>query len=116
MTIYGIGAPGDSMLVEGSRNLSEIYLPFNLDSEETRFIVRNDTSGMEDIITFRYKMEPWFVSASCGVIYVFDIEDISSTGNLIDSVVCPDMRIDNRPGANIQIHFRNPDGETEVSQ
>lgn len=105
-TVYGIGAPGDSLLADGERNLSEICLPFNLDADESRFVVRDDRSGIADTIAFRYTKDPWFESASCGVVYIYNVESVSHTSHMIDSVKCKDMRIDNMPGAPISVYFR----------
>ena len=105
-SVYGIGAPGDSLLADGERNLDEIYLPFNLDADEGRFVVRDDRGGIADTITFRYTKDPWFESASCGVVYIYNVESVSHTSHMIDSVVCKDMRIDNMPGAPISVYFR----------
>lgn len=113
LTIYGDGAPGDSLLSDGKTTINQVYLPFNLDSDESQFVVTDDTSGVSDRITFRYDKHPRFESAACGVIYIFDIREIETTHNLIDSVTCPAMRIDNTPGANIHIYFRPGVGEKE---
>ena len=107
LEIRGIGAPGDSILSEGTERKSEIYLPFRIDSDSTVYSF-DYTGGVKasSIVTFIYSRTPRFVSAECGVSYVFDIRKIECKGNLIDSVTCPQGFIDNAPGVNLRIYLR----------
>lgn len=120
LTIAGIGAPGDSLIIDNGRNISEAYLPFRIDSGKSSFeILYNFTAGnnggvpLGDIVTFEYDVEPYFVSSACGAIYKYRVRNISTTHTYIDSVSCPGGVIDNTPGQNIRIYFRvqNPGEE-----
>ncbi len=111
LTIFGIGAPGDSILHDSVRSLSQSYLPFRIDQGETRYVIRY-LSGLlgiyriADTITFRYDIEPWFVSSACGAVYNYKIKDIQTTHNIIDSVTCPGNEITNANIENLKIYFR----------
>lgn len=119
--VYGVDAPGDSILHDGNSSLSQFYLPFRIDHDTTQYVFRYlmDSSGrldLRDTVTFVYTREPRFVSAACGVSYVFDIKEINNTGILIDSVVCPGMRITNAEGENIRIYYPISDSEESESK
>lgn len=101
--ILGIGAPGDAPLTEDNASFSDLYLPFRIDSDTTRYILRTPEAEHGDTVTFAYTRTPRLVSAPCGVSYLFTISSISWSGEAIDSVVCPQGYIDN--AATVSLHF-----------
>lgn len=114
LTVYGIEAPGDSLLADGKSSISSIYLPFRIDADTTRFVFRygeleEENHVQADTVTFVYGREPRFVSAACGVSYIYNIKEIEHTGLLIDSVKCVGMQITNANRENIQIYFHVED-------
>lgn len=115
LEVRGIGAPGDSILVEAGAPVSTVYLPFRIDSDTTlyAFTIRQGLLEISDTVTFNYTRSPRFVSHECGVSYLFDIKDITWTGQMIDSVVCKQGYIDNTPGINMEIYLRSGENETE---
>lgn len=115
LMVWGIGAPGDSVLLDTDQFIQNIYLPFRLDSDNTAYVVHYrmralDNDRYNDTIIFKYKSIPYFVSEACGAIYKYEINDINYTRHIIDSVACPNGVIDNKPGENIQIFFRVDEG------
>jgi len=111
VTIYGIGAPGDSLLHDSVRGLTRSYLPFQIDKGETQYVIRYHQKELSkfdlaDTITFRYDPVPFFVSSACGVIYDYRDVRIETTHWIIDSVTCPLGYIDNADIENIKIYFR----------
>ena len=111
LQVYGIGAPGDSILSAGTTNVSELYLPFRLDSDTTRYVFRYlhkelAAFNLRDTVTFIYTREPRFVSSACGVSYVFTIKDMEVKGEIIDSVTCPAGEVTNMATENLHIYFR----------
>lgn len=118
ISIYGVGAPGDSILQDSVRSLSQTYLPFRIDMETTTYVIRY-LSGLlgrnhiADTITFNYELKPWFVSSACGVIYDYKIKEIITTHYVIDSVTCPGGEITNANKENLRIYFRTGDNEEE---
>lgn len=109
LTVRGIGAPEDSILSQSSSPISELYLPFRIDSDTTEYIFTRNHEGIlrETLVRFIYSRTPRFVSAECGVSYIFGISDIQCSGNLIDSVVCPQGFIDNKNQENLKVYFSN---------
>lgn len=117
MEVYGIGAPGDSVLSTGSSSVSELYLPLRIDSDMTSYVFKfyldrsqEPPITVSDTVKFSYSAAPRFVSAACGVSYVYDIEDIRNTGHMIDSVVCVTPQVTNAAVENfrIYIHYEAP--------
>lgn len=111
ISIYGIGAPGDSVLHDSVSGLSESYLPFRIDQGETRYVIKYLSGllgrfGIADTITFRYDIQPWFVSSACGVVYYYNMDTIVTTHHVIDSVTCPEGKITNISSENLRIYFR----------
>lgn len=118
LEVYGIGAPGDSILYY-DETLSEAYLPFRLGANSTTYVlaylsflqngdnVDQDTSLVpHDTITFNYTPVPWFVSPACGAMYFFDMKSVDHTSFLIDSIYV-EPRITNENTANIKIFFKS---------
>ncbi len=103
LQIEGVGAPGDSLLIEPSSTISEFYIPFRIDTDRTVYRFTLEDRGLQSEVTFDYDRIPTFVSAECGVSYRYEIRDIVCSGTLIDSVTCPDGYIDNRAGVNLHI-------------
>lgn len=114
LTIYGIGAPGDSLLVN-KENLSRVTLPFRIGEEKTTYVfeyaVEENQPPLSDTLKFTYRSVPEFVSAACGAIYAFEDVSVTSTDWVIDSVSCPRTRIDNVERDYINIYF--PVSESE---
>lgn len=113
VSIYGVGVPGDSVLHDSVRGLSQTYLPFLIGEglKTTRYVIRYlqqplGRYGVTDTITFSYNSQPEFVSSACGVVYYFEDVDITTTHMLIDSVTCPKGIITNEAIENIRIYFR----------
>lgn len=111
ISILGIGAPGDSILQDSVRNLSQTYLPFRIDQESTTYAIlylagELGQLGIFDLITFNYEILPMFVSTACGTVYYYKMTSIDYTTNIIDSVTCPTGEITNANIENLKIYFR----------
>ena len=111
ISIIGIGAPGDSILQDSVRSLSETYLPFRIDQNSTTYAIYY-LAGLpgiyriHDDITFNYDIVPMFVSSACGTVYYYKMNSIIYTNNFIDSVKCPKGVITNENIENLKIYFR----------
>ena len=111
ISIYGIGAPGDSILLDSASNITEAYLPFRIEESSTTYVIKylqKDLSrlNIHDTITFTYDIIPFFVSSGCGAVYKYKVTDIRHSSFLIDSVSCPYGTIDNENIQNLRIFFR----------
>lgn len=111
ISVFGIGAPGDSVLVDSASNVGEFYLPFRIDKGETTYVIRYlqrviAETGTCDTISFTYDIKPMFVSSACGAVYYYENVRMGHTTHFIDSITCPGERITNANVPNIFIYFR----------
>lgn len=116
ITVYGIGAPGDSAIIDNSSAAQQVYLPFDVDASRSQFVIRynqKSLQGIADTITIKYESTPYFHSKDCGAFYVFDVTDYSVSHNLIDSIQVPQSRIDNTDTENIKIYFRTSEADEQ---
>ena len=114
--IYGVGAPGDSVLYP-TQTLSQAYLPFRIWEESTQYVfvynglVADSIAAQfpevvpRDTITFNYTPKEWFVSPACGAMYFYDMKSAEHTSYLIDSIAYNEV-ITNENITNIKIFFR----------
>lgn len=111
LDIYGIGAPGDSMLYSSGETLSNIYLPFRSSNESTSYVFHYTQEGLEDeanndTLTFHYTSAPYFASEECGAMLRYNITRFAYTRHLIDSIAITDSLITNVDNERIKIYFR----------
>ena len=108
--VYGINQPGDSILFNGKNRISQLYIPFRIDNDTTKYVIRylyKDLAALNlrDTLTFIYTRQPRLVSETCGVSYLFDIQKVANTNMLIDSVVYTKV-VSSKPIENFKIYFR----------
>lgn len=106
LTLYGLHAPGDSMLLNNASGVEEAYLPFRITEHSTTFVIDYIEPDVRDTVTFHYDPVPRFASSECGAVYDYRMESISHTSHILDSVTCPDGTITNAPGQNIRVYLR----------
>lgn len=107
--IYGVGAKGDSSLLDNI-SASLVYLPLRSDISSTSFCFRYlqkdlDFPELNDTLTLFYTSEPRFVSEECGAMYFYTVTDMAYTTHLIDSVSLLSPLIDNFDTERIKIFF-----------
>ena len=111
ISVFGVGAPNDSMLVRNGRGVKQVYMPFRINASTVQFCFRYEQKALNfpqlnDTLTINYDPVPYFASKECGVMYIFSIKDFSCTSHLIDSVAIPTMKITNVDRQTIEIYFR----------
>ncbi|WP_123845499.1 DUF6452 family protein [Chitinophaga lutea] len=82
-------------------------LQFQLDrvSDSARFFFQTDSTAAVDTITFRYRRQPHFVSAGCGVVMYFNLDTVFSTRRVIRSITIHQPAITTVNEKNITLHF-----------
>ena len=90
LTIFGIGAPGDSMLVKCNK-VSTVLLPLRPTTNITQFVIHYDQKilsdpSMNDTITFDCTPEMFYDSRECGAFYRFAVNKVTHTRHFIDSI------------------------------
>lgn len=111
LTVYGIGAPGDSLLLNCGRAISSLELPLRLATGNVQFVLHYNQKAISDVryndtITLAYDAKPWFESDECGVFYVFDITSHKCTNHLIDSMAVPNPHVSNLGIETVKLYFR----------
>lgn len=119
--VYGVGAPGDSLLLSPGTSASQIYLPLNASAASTSFVFTYRGPGLDnpllnDTLTFVYDAVPYFAGEECGAMYVYDITRLDVTDHLIDSVGLLDRHITNVDIESLKIFFRTAEPEPEPEQ
>ncbi|MGX5820234.1 DUF6452 family protein [Chitinophaga lutea] len=101
VTLYAFGK--DSIY----RNSAVGGIQFQLDrnADSSRFQFRTDTLAVPDTLIFRYKRQPHFVSAGCGVVMYFNIDTIVATRHVIKSVTINQPAITTGNETNFTLHF-----------
>ena len=110
LSIMGIGAPGDSLLISNS-TVDEVYLPLRANASQTRFAlwrtVTIDTTHVviRDTLDIDYEAIAYFHSIECGAMYNFDIHRVNHTRHGIDSAVIVTQLVTNTITPALRIHF-----------
>lgn len=109
--VGGVGAPDDSLLYTAGQALSQIYMPLRANASSTSYYFHYTQEGLDsvifnDTITFAYSSTPFFASEECGALFHYDIQRMTYTRHLIDSVALVDSLITNTDLERIRIYFR----------
>lgn len=126
ITVGGVDAPSDTLLLTLGSRVSSLYLPFRSTRPSTSFYIRYcqkalDRPELNDTLTFDYDAVPYFASEDCGAMYHYRVTAYTYTRHLIDSVGMTDSLITNVDRETIRIYFRtaepaepeNPDDNGE---
>ena len=110
ISVGGVGAPGDSLLLNNSA-ASSVYLPFRANRASTSFFIHYNQEAisdarLNDTLTFTYDSSPYFASEECGAMFRYTIKDCIYTNHLIESVEITDPLITNQDIERIRIYFR----------
>ncbi len=120
ISIGGVNAPGDSLLVNNGRGVSSVYLPFRSSRQTSSFFIHYEqkdlsSPALNDTITFDYTSFPVFVSEECGAMYHYTITNTSYTRHIIDSVSVTDPVITNIEMERIKLFFRTEEPNDTTS-
>lgn len=106
LTVYGIGAPNDSVIIDKA-SAKNVYLPLRLSTSSCKYVFNYNTEGVgNDTITLGYDAIPYFESHECGAMYNFKITSLEHTSHAIDSVIISDPLITNADVVSIKIYVR----------
>ena len=120
ISIFGIGQPTDSMLLDSAGAVTQVYLPLRFTQDSTQYVIHYEQQGLSsprynDTLTFVYRSYPYFVSIDCGAMYNFVIDTCRYTRNILDSVSVTVPEITNKNVESIRIFYtvqtQTPDEE-----
>lgn len=80
---------------------------FSLDrtADSSRFYFQTDSTATADTIIFRYKRQPKFISAGCGVAMTYAIDTILYTKNVIKTIVVKQHIVTTGNETNLTFNF-----------
>ncbi|MBD5185959.1 MAG: hypothetical protein HDS92_05055 [Bacteroidales bacterium] len=116
LAVWGVGAPGDSLLLAPSTPASQLYLPLRSTATETSFCfayrtAELDDPRLQDTLTLAYTSTPWFISEECGAGFRYTITRMNVTHHLIDSVKITDSLATNIDREILRIYFHTAEPE-----
>lgn len=110
ISIYGIGQPTDSMLLDSAVAVTQVYLPLRFTQDTTQYVIRYlqhtlSSPRYNDTLTFVYQAYPYFASIDCGAMYNFNIDTCRYTRHVLDSVSVIAPEITNSDVENIRLFY-----------
>lgn len=105
LEVYGIGSPGDSLLLDTARSNHQIYLPLRGDLDRARFAFAS--GNLADTLTINYKSWPYFDGEDCGAMWRYELTSVSYNRTLIDSVLITDPLITNIERERLMIFLKS---------
>lgn len=117
LTVFGVGAPGDSMILKNAKAVKQVYLPMRMNTDQCQFVFHYEQKNissplLNDTLTLNYEAIPHFVSEACGAMYWYKIKDFSYTKHIVDSISIPSMMITNADVETINIFMRTNESST----
>lgn len=115
LTVGGIGAVGDSLLLDKATAVTQVYLPFNTDAASSAFFFDYHT-GVADTVTFVYDAQPYFASEECGAAYRYHITKVDYTRHAINLIELTSNEVTNVNLETIHIFFSANDVTEEPEE
>ncbi len=119
ISIGGVGAPNDSLLLD-CQHAGAVYLPFRQTASTASFFIAYKQKALDfpelvDTVTFDYDPIKYFASEECGAMLRYRIRRIAYTRHILDSVaiIPADSTIINVDVENLKLFFRTGGKEDE---
>lgn len=122
LSVGGIGAPDDSLLVSPAETVSRVYLPLRSTASSTSFFFSFDISPdsiplvVSDTLTLDYTSTPYFNGEECGASYRYNITAMRHTRHIIDSVALTDREVTNVDREIMKIFIRTAEPAPEPDE
>ncbi len=106
LTVTALGT--DSILFNRGRNVSTLSLPMSYwkDADTLNFIVKNQTATFASQVIIEKTNTQHYESPDCPVTMFHHITNVSSTGNVIDSIAIARNEINYLQDENVKIFIR----------
>jgi hypothetical protein len=102
VSLYGVGL--DSVKIyKKAVSPTTIEFPLYYDSVSCKFVIR--INGVNDTMEYRYSGELHLLSKECGYSYFFNIDTVTYTKNIIDSVSILKKTVTTSDEENIRIFY-----------
>lgn len=105
LEVYGVGSPGDSLLLDTARSNHQVYLPLRGNFDCAKFAFRS--GEISDTLTINYNSWPYFDGEDCGAMWRYELTALSYNRTLIDSVLITDPLVTNIERERLMIFLKN---------
>ncbi len=102
LSLWGLNSESYKVYSKSLR-LSRVLVPLDASSGKSAFVIK--INGITDNIEITYSSYPHLISKECGYTFYHNIEAISFTKNIIDSVYISKSNITTLNEENIQIYY-----------
>ncbi len=115
LSVYGIGQPTDSLLLDRA-SVSSFQATLRSDKDTTQYVLYYDQYNLNprysrDTLTFIYHAYVQFETAECGAIYVYVIDEFRYTTWQIIQAEMRTPEIDNREIENVRLYYAVSESE-----
>ena len=104
LTLYGLER--DSLILNNAKSVSSANLPLRTDTTATAFVLQY--SDLTDTFYIVHTNREQYISLACGCFVYHDIDTVTSTRNLIDSITIINSTIENYSQDNVRFHLIVP--------
>lgn len=102
LSLSGIGVTAEP-LYDKETSVKSAKIPLNPSTNSCSYtMIINDST---ETITINYNPELEIISQACGYSYFFDIQSVSSTNSIIDSIIVQNNKVTNTNAENIRIYY-----------
>jgi hypothetical protein len=100
-----VSATGSGGLVVNDENTSSFNLPFTPNADSTKFFFDFGIGLPKDTVTIKYSTGVVSTSAECGTVYSFNIANVKTTTNYLDSIKVINPAVNTIQANNLKVYF-----------
>jgi len=86
-------------------NQNEFRVLLNAAEDTLHYFIKVDPAMQADTLSVVYSSQPFAISEECGTISVYNLTEVYSTRNTIDSVALTSATVNNTSGQNLKLYF-----------
>lgn len=108
VSVYGIWADTDSIMVDQTTSFKSISLTLNPDTTYTQMkfeFIMPDNNTLRDTLDFHYKNQLYFLTIDCGCTIESYIDTVYTTNNLIKRIEIINPEVTNEKKPNITLYY-----------
>lgn len=103
LSVSAVRPQGDSVVLNMKPNASEVLFPLSYVHETDTFVLEYDGGVAYDSIFISHTNTPMLISVDCGTAMFHSITSVSSTHNLIDTLVIKSSEVNYDERENIKV-------------
>ncbi|MCG8412392.1 MAG: DUF6452 family protein [Bacteroidales bacterium] len=95
----------DSIHIANSSSDSSLFATFSPNMKSVQMIFTSPTDTLIDTVTFYYQNEVIFLSPECGFVVDYQIDSLSNTNNIIDSISISNNKITTENDGLVEVFY-----------